>query len=262
MYLVYGNTNQLNRSSSARFDVYSISLNSVEFHSTRQIPVGFSFLPLNRLALIVDLTERLQSKTDEPIPDDVCPLGRYGSRCSFVDHSCSENNETCLNGGTCYPFDLRLDKFKLICLCPSLYFGRRCEHQSASIELQVSRTVQRQLAPSIDLNEIALLVVYFVDIFSSTPQLDIRAHLIYSNVSFEHPLLITYHREVALSDLLIAQVFYHADESDYFLVGLHRHSIFFERTIVLASHQCWHINELAQLVDLQSEHRLEIYRSD
>ena len=247
-YLVYGNRkNEQHQNYSVRFDVYSMDLNSIEFHSTQQLPVRFAFLPVNRLALIIDLTNH--SKINEsqlPVPNDVCRLGRYGSQCRFIDNRCFETNQTCFNGGTCYPFDIRMERYNLICLCPSKYFGDRCQYESAHIQLEISRTVQRQLAPSINMNTIALVVVYFADILSQIPQLSIRAHFIYSNVSFQTPLIIHYYRQRILSDIIFVQLFYHAHENDYFLVGLHADDNFisYERTTVLASYKCSHVNEI------------------
>lgn len=61
-----------------------------------------------------------------------------------------------------------------ICLCPSKYF------ESTHIQLEISQTFQRQLAPLINVNEVALVVVYFVDIQD------------YSNVFFQSSFILSY----------------------------------------------------------------------
>jgi hypothetical protein len=57
----------------------------------------------------------------------------YGARC-FSEHQCNlkDGRNPCFNGGTCYvnyePQRLLQD---YVCICPTNYFGERCETQSA-----------------------------------------------------------------------------------------------------------------------------------
>jgi hypothetical protein len=245
-YLVYSNPDEEHQFYSVRFDIFDISLNSVRFLSTRTVPIPFGFLPVNRIALRMNLPNVLldnSANSSYSTETVVCPLGKYGRQCKFQFDPCTGMNR-CENGGTCYPFDMRMPEFLFVCLCPSLYFGSRCELSSARVWLQVSQSVQKQFAPSTTTNEIPLLVVYLTDIYDGLPKLIIQEHFIFTNVRYDSSIDIIFYRRPILSDFIFVKLFFNAHQSDYYLVGLNKRPISFERTSVLASHQCPHVDTL------------------
>jgi hypothetical protein len=244
-YLVYINPDEVHLSYTVRFDIFSINLNSVRFLSTRIVPIPFGFLPVNRLSLRINLVNLSMANVDNSSYSSemmVCPLGRYGRQCKFQYDPCVDINR-CKNGGTCYPFDIRMPNFPFVCLCPPLYFGTQCEFSSARALLKVSRSVQK-LLPSITINEIPILMVYLTDIYNGLPKLIIQEHLLYTNVPFESTITILFHRRPILSDFIFAKILYSADKTDYYLVGLHKRSVSSEQTSILASYQCPHVATL------------------
>lgn len=243
-YLVYSNSIEEHLSYSICFDIYRITINSVQFLLQEIHPIQFGFLPVNRLALIINLSTPLQNQTRMELSNrhTICSLGRYGRDCQYQYDPCRHSNP-CLNGGTCYPFDLRLTNFHFICLCSSSYYGQRCEYHSARILIDIPASIQKQFSSSIDINTIPIVVIYFADIDSGLPRLIVENHQIFSNIKYNSSILPIHYRQSSLSDLLFAQLFYNNEQNDYFLIGLHKHSIEYSRTSILTSHRCLHINE-------------------
>ncbi|CAF4129440.1 unnamed protein product, partial [Adineta steineri] len=56
----------------------------------------------------------------------ICPLGKSGTFC-YIPEAIACKNNLCKNGGTCIPYDQKLLKQELRCLCPDEYEGDTCE---------------------------------------------------------------------------------------------------------------------------------------
>ena len=127
-----------------RLDIYEkLSLNS---RGHVFLPVNFPFLPVQRLAFIVDIP-RVNARTSKPVhypcncaSDSVCigissnnrsicvcPVHKFGLRCLLQSSIC-ENHSTCLNDGQCIPNDgYLLSKENFTCICRKGFRGDRCE---------------------------------------------------------------------------------------------------------------------------------------
>ena len=91
-------------------------------------------------------------------PFCLCPLNRYGRRCSIEHDACLSN--PCRNNGSCFP-DRELDR--VICVCRKEYFGSRCELKRTSIQFSLStdlphRGVVLQVL-QIDLSSLELILL-------------------------------------------------------------------------------------------------------
>ena len=73
----------------------------------------------------------------------ICPLDRFGARCSLRQTICQSNpNGTCYNGGTCISADeYTPSDRKVFCICPRDFTGRKCETPNAKIIVSFQRDI-------------------------------------------------------------------------------------------------------------------------
>ena len=167
---------------SVRIDAFVVTASTVQLYSTSSLPIPFSFLPVNRLTLRLNLTTSQMVNGSRKA--DVCPLGRFGRRCRFRYNPCSVL--LCVNGGTCIPFDPRTTHFSFICLCPATFFGNRCELSSARAYITIPRLVMYEQDMSSPINDVSLIVVYMTDIYNGIRALKIQEYLIYMYSDYFH----------------------------------------------------------------------------
>ncbi|CAF1306512.1 unnamed protein product [Adineta ricciae] len=71
----------------------------------------------------------------------VCPLNRFGSKCSLQRPICSLENNPCQKGGLCIPQDDRIDLHGYSCYCKEQYFGPLCQYSNSRVHLELDQTI-------------------------------------------------------------------------------------------------------------------------
>lgn len=111
-YFVHGRPHNLstNANYQVRFELYRLHLDSkIEFLAVWLYPMGFNFLPSNRLARVL--------KYRGPINDP--------------QHICLQNNP-CHNNSTCYPLSNVKDRKAYWCDCGDQFNGKNCQYTDRS----------------------------------------------------------------------------------------------------------------------------------
>ena len=172
---------------SIRFELYEMEHNDQQpaLIGVWKSPVHFDYLPVYRLAKVLHL--RKNSTNPDPClfhpcplndhcrqcycshgslcqansrltPFCVCPLNRFGDRCSIENDRCHSN--PCENKGICFP-DSEPDQ--VVCLCTKEYAGLRCETKRVSIHLSLSADVEHRAVVfqffEIDLKSLDLILL-------------------------------------------------------------------------------------------------------
>ncbi|CAF1594144.1 unnamed protein product [Adineta ricciae] len=66
----------------------------------------------------------------------ICPLYKFGSKCSLTRQVCQSSENPCKNGGQCVPIDDRLALNNFTCLCKEEFFGDQCENVQNRIDIE------------------------------------------------------------------------------------------------------------------------------
>jgi hypothetical protein len=184
----------------------------------------------------------------ECIDDSVClcPIGRFGPRCSLFQSLCHSNS--CINNGQCVRDDERytyVRKNKSICVCPSEYVGDRCESPRRQTQIDISFDDSLTIPPS--------LVVHLLQVqYKSEPN---HTSMI-KKIGFDQSSLTFY--TSAIFNLAFGEML-----KKYYLIILREENITLSHisTKIIPSHQCRSINELFNETVVQDEllRRIKLY---
>ena len=161
-------------------------------------------------------------------PRCLCPLNRFGDRCSIEHDACLSN--PCLHNGSCLP-DTAPDR--VICLCPSDYFGSHCQWTRPSVRLSLVANVPYAGAVvqylQIDFTSFHLVLVD-QQVFRTLPQL-----IEYSD-----------HEQTTLAEIILAKLYSSSADLHLLLLHLDGTSIL-GRTDISPSNRCSHLRTLSSL---------------
>jgi hypothetical protein len=173
-----------------------------------------------------------------PTPICVCPLGRMGSECQAWFDPCSDIK--CQHGGTCLPLDERQSTKLFTCSCQSGYYGSRCEHANAIVDIQFSESLFSGNAPTS-----AAIFVHFLELQKDSPGiLLVQNRVLLKNVRLNKPHRIFSNNKTYLSPFILLQVFFKPDNFGYYIGAITKNQITNITTMIYKSNRCPHINEL------------------
>jgi hypothetical protein len=105
-----------------------------------------------------------------------------GSECQILFDPCVGVN--CEHGGTCLPLDERQSMKLFTCSCLSGYYGSRCEHANAQVDIHFSDSLfphNRSLS--------AAVFVHFLELQNDSPGiLFVQNRVLYKQVRLNKPL--------------------------------------------------------------------------
>ncbi|CAF3324393.1 unnamed protein product [Rotaria socialis] len=173
-----------------------------------------------------------------PTPICVCSLGRMGSECHVLLDSCVDVN--CQNGGTCLPLDERQSTKFFICSCRSGYYGSRCEHASARVEIRFSDSLSPNNRPLS-----TAVFVHFLELkFDSPGILFVQNRLLQQHVRLSKTLLAFNNDQKYLSSFILLQIFFEPDNHGYYIAAIIKSNVTAILAIIHESNRCPHVNEL------------------
>ena len=161
----------------------------------------------------------------------LCVLGRMGPKCEIASDACS--SITCKNQGTCIALDERT--IPQLCICPTPYFGDRCQYTSAELKVNIPST----------LSYIPVLTIHFLHTSENLPgKLLHRDFLFFRNVHSNTQLIINYAGQTILPSFVFAQRFDSNTLNDfYYLLVLSNKNRSHLTTEIRETHRCPHVNE-------------------
>ncbi|CAF1245091.1 unnamed protein product [Didymodactylos carnosus] len=263
IYLVYPHNSFYNISLRyfVRIDIFSVSTQDVEFHSSRYFNVKFPFLPVDRLAVQL----KLDNKCDEiclngshviyidTVHQDnktscsstslafegqcICPLGTFGNDCGVQIDLCK--GVECLNNGTCVSLDIK--QMYYTCICIENYFGDLCQYSNSRMIIGIKELHQDPL-----FIHIPVVLVYFVDIYKNSTVTLVQDRLLFKNVPFNTNLSIIYKKQSPLPALVFVQTLFntHHVYGLYYIVSLLKTPVQFVSTNILVASFCPYVGEL------------------
>ncbi|UJR12450.1 hypothetical protein I4U23_016626 [Adineta vaga] len=168
----------------------------------------------------------------------VCPLGRTGSECRVSFDPCSHID--CQHGGTCLPLDERQSTKLFICSCRTGYYGSRCEHADAKIQIHFSKSLFHHNLPL----SVAVFVHFLVLQNNSPGILFVQNRFLYQKVQLNKPLNVFNKNQKYLSSFILLQIFFEPDNYGYYIAGIIKSNM---TTIVTTVHEwnrCLHVDKL------------------
>jgi hypothetical protein len=157
--LLYPIDEPLSSSTNDSVHIYMFNATTLEHRSSWEFPVPFNFLPVQRMAqqLFVSETDTLFESTlntncnscstdarylghDLDLGRDicVCPLNRVGHRCLIPFDPCTNNS--CNGHGKCVPNDVRFrTDSQFMCFCYDQWFGDRCENPKFRVHVSFAQ---------------------------------------------------------------------------------------------------------------------------
>ena len=176
----------------------------------------------------------------------VCPLHKFGSRCSLDNDICqSTSNATCYNGGKCVPVDeLMIFDKKFFCICPKQFSGERCEVPVTKITLSFHYDIVLPQS----------MMVHFIDVRNEAPPVNGST---FTTVALNEKIATVYWAR------LFHIAFLQLSNQFYYLITVQKTS-HLSATIVKRidpSDRCKHISEVLDERIAQSHHlrRIKYY---
>ena len=167
-----------------------------------------------------------QPNSGGSLPFCLCPLNRFGARCSMEHDACLSN--PCENNGSCFA-DSRPDQ--VICLCTKTFLGAHCQWERPSIHLPLSSNLSYQGA-----------VIQFLQIdFISLHLIRLDQH-----VFLRLPQQIEYFHsdpKSSIADIVLARLYSSHQQSipDLYLLSVHLNLFSFAATTQISSiNRCEH----------------------
>ena len=278
MYLQYvDRPKDTTKQYSVKIDLYDMY--SLEYRGSVITPIKFPFLPVQRLAIQLDLPKAIDSVetanntqcnqswtgkycnisyechcsifslcagiTANGRSICVCPVDYYGPRCGIKKTACSDS--PCQNGGFCLLSDEHMISYRpYTCICEEGFSGERCE----IIDTKLNLTFDKNL----DLPSRSLVYFHFINFVN---------HL--TNNQKKNPLIVC-GNELALSSYFPSKFqisFLELHPNQYYYIAnqnTNNKSLTLDR-IIRPSDRCPSINEIFNetLVQLPSIRRIKYY---
>ncbi|CAF0878112.1 unnamed protein product, partial [Didymodactylos carnosus] len=262
IYLVYPRSH-ITSNYSVRITAYATTLSTVMLHSAWYYKIAFSFLPVNRLTAVIRIentTEQYKNNcilyrndntrhycfhaplspllcaNDSLFVDGycVCPLNKWGTGCYIRSNICEKMNDSCKNGGICYPLVERLSYF---CICDDQHFGQFCQYNRSKVAISLMNN-------HYSISIMPFVIVHFLEIDEALGALIIKDRLLFHRVPLSS-ILISLFKQERLSTFIYTQIYFDTRTvyGEYHLVSLLRR-VRSLQTSVLPSNRCPHIREL------------------